>query len=266
MNTIDPESLMVTSPSYETTPVCPGAPETSMRYLSSQQVPQSTCSVRLGWITSLPHPTDKPEEVLDEDRIIIFWGNDYEKPQVLGGVISMTIGGQSITFANTTGMYIPAGVPHGPLVWREFQKPHMIMSMTLGNGTLPGLSKVDTTGVIDYEKFVIRSPMREAGAELTAGRTAPTMTYMSGVQIPGVKTYIEFGWTFGMPRSERAKGAMPVMAHKGYDEIVLHVGGDPADPEDIGGDIEFGVDSVPLNFSKTSALYVPRGVPHGPII
>jgi len=32
---------------------------------------------------------------------------------------------------------------------------------------------------------VVRSPMREAGAEFVKGRTSPTMTYMSGVQVPG---------------------------------------------------------------------------------
>jgi hypothetical protein len=140
--------------------------------------------------------------------------------------------------------------------------PHMLMAFMLSkNIPGPGLKG----GPIDYEQYVIRSPMREAGAELTAGRTAPTMTYMSGVQIPGVKTYIEFGWTFGIPKSARTAHAMPVTAHDKLEEIVLRIGGDPKDPLDLGGDMEFHVGGQPLRFNSSSALFVPKGVFHGPI-
>ncbi len=91
------------------------------------------------------------------------------------------------------------------------------------------------------------------------------MTYMSGVQVPGVKYYIEMGWTFGVPVSKRTKGAMPEMVHRNFDEIVLHIGGDPSNPEDLGADIEFCVGGQSLRFNTTSALFVPRGLRHGPI-
>jgi hypothetical protein len=91
------------------------------------------------------------------------------------------------------------------------------------------------------------------------------MTYMSGVQIPGVKHYIEFGWTFGMPVSKMAGAGMPEMAHRNFDEIVLHIGGDPKNPEDLGGDMEFYVGGQPLNFSATAGLFIPRGLKHGPL-
>jgi hypothetical protein len=58
---------------------------------------------------------------------------------------------------------------------------------------------------------------------------------------------------------------MPEMVHKKYDEIVLHIGGDPDNPEDLGADIEFYVGGQPLRFDTTSALFIPRGVHHGPL-
>jgi hypothetical protein len=91
------------------------------------------------------------------------------------------------------------------------------------------------------------------------------MTYMSSVQVPGVKYYIEMGWTFGMPVSTKTSGAMPEMAHKNFDEIVLHIGGDADNPEDLGADIEFSIGGQPLRFNTTSAMYIPKGVRHGPI-
>jgi hypothetical protein len=93
------------------------------------------------------------------------------------------------------------------------------------------------------------------------------MTYMSGLHIPGLKYYIEMGWTFGMPVSNMVKGkgaAMPAMAHN-YDEIVLNIGGDPENPEDLGADLEFYVGGQPLRFNTTSALFIPKGLEHGPI-
>jgi hypothetical protein len=163
------------------------------------------------------------------------------------------------------------------LTWNKFEFPHVEMTMMLGTGDpfagwgagdigKPKDKLPEKKDDIDYEQYVIRSPMREAGAELIAGRTSPTMTYMSGVQIPGVKYYIELGWTFGMPVSKRTSSAMPEMAHPNFDEIVLHTGGDPENPEDLGGDIEFFVGGQCLAFSTSTGLFIPRGIPHGPII
>ena len=263
MNSEDFARYLVTSPLE----VDEGQKESTgvsmLTYISRQQVPEADYTIKLGWITTQPQPAAIVEEhTHDEDEIIILWGNNHQYPQVLGGEVEMVIGGQKITFNTTAGIYIPAGLPHGPMTWKQYKSPHMLMTLMLSK-SVPGPGLKD--GPFDYEQYVIRSPMREAGAELTAGRTAPTMTYMSGVQIPGVKTYIEFGWTFGIPKSSRTAHAMPVMAHDNFEEIVLHIGGDPEDPLDLGGDLEFHVGGQPLRFNTSSALFVPKGVFHGPI-
>jgi hypothetical protein len=51
-----------------------------------------------------------------------------------------------------------------------------------------------------------------------------------------------------------------------YDEIVIHLGIDPNDPEDLGGEIEFYMDGEPLIIDKTSSVFVPKGVKHGPLV
>ena len=53
-------------------------------------------------------------------------------------------------------------------------------------------------------------------------------------------------------------------SHK-YDEIVIHIGGDPSTTEDLGGEIEVYVEGQPLTFNTTSALYLPKGTKHGPL-
>jgi len=262
MNSENYAKYLVDKPLEETKTKKDSAGLNILTYMSQAQVPESNQTIKLGWITHRPPEAIVPEHTHTEDEIIILWGNNHEYPQVLGGEVEIVIGGQIVEFNTTAGIYIPAGLPHGPMTWKSFTSPHMLMSMMLApDASGPGLRQ----GTVDHEQYIIRSPMREAGAEFTAGRTAPTMTYMSGVQIPGVKAYIEFGWTFGMPKSQRTGNAMPVMAHDSFEEIVLHIGGDPEDPLDLGGDLEFHVGGQPLAFNTTSALFIPRGVAHGPI-
>ena len=240
----------------------------AMNLLSNKQVPESNHCIEVVWITGIPRSDfSLGEHAHDCDEIVLFWGGNYQTPQVLGGEIEYYIGGQPIIFNTTTAFYIPKGIPHGPATWKKFTAPHMRMSMMLGMGdfTVSKLKPAVKRNDFDYEQYAIRSPMREAGAEFIRGRTSPTMTYMSGVHIPGVKYYIEFGWTFDMPLTKTAGHGMPEMAHKNYDEIVLHIGGDPSNPEDLGGDMEFYVGGQPLTFDTTSVLFIPRGLRHGPL-
>lgn len=236
--------------------------------MSRRQVPGADYRIELGWINGMPQPAAPVRtHVHDTDQIVLFLGTNHKRPQVLGGEIEFFIGGQPVTFNTTAGIFVPRGVSHGPVSWKRYQSPHIQMSILIGSSS-PGRYEKDppaVTDIFDYEQYIVRSPMREAGAEFTAGRTSPTMTYMSGIQVPGVKTYIELGWTFGMPRSQRTTGAMPEMVHRLYDEIVLHIGADHENPADLGADIVFYVDGQPLAFNNTSALFIPRGMAHGPI-
>jgi len=111
---------------------------------------------------------------------------------------------------------------------------------------------------IDYEKYAVRSPMREPG-------TPGFMTYMSGLQVPGVQYYIEFGWVTGVPGLETDRNVAREFIHKKHDEIILFIGDDPDSPENLGADLEFPLGGQPLRFNTTSALFIPEGVRHGPV-
>ncbi|MBN2060798.1 MAG: hypothetical protein JW882_10335 [Deltaproteobacteria bacterium] len=113
---------------------------------------------------------------------------------------------------------------------------------------------------INYEKYLVRKPVYETPSGFK-NRQSPTMTYMSNGQIPGVDYYIEFGWIYGIPEPNPH---VHEHSHK-YNEIVLHIGGDPENPEDLGGEIEACVEGQPLTFDTTTALYLPKGTKHGPL-
>jgi hypothetical protein len=113
-----------------------------------------------------------------------------------------------------------------------------------------------------YRNNLVQEPAREVGAvKDLKGRQNPTMTFMSNDLVPGSNTYIEIGWIYRMPEPNPH-----ILRHSHeYDEIVLHIGVDPENPEFLGAEIEFGVGNETLKINKTSALFVPKGVPHGPL-
>ncbi|MBA7668446.1 hypothetical protein ES703_76556 [subsurface metagenome] len=115
----------------------------------------------------------------------------------------------------------------------------------------------------NWEKNLVRKPRYEVTAGDIKGRQYPTMTLMSNDLVPGSNTYIELGWVWDMP--EPNPHIFEHTHREGCNEIVLHIGGDPNNPEDLGAEIEFTVGGQPLVFDTTSALFVPAGVKHGPV-
>ncbi|MCJ7605749.1 MAG: hypothetical protein MUO19_06920, partial [Dehalococcoidales bacterium] len=266
------EKYVTRTPLYEAGGEVKNRQSPTMTIMSDAQVPGCNMYIEYGWIYGIPDPNPHiHEHVHDYDEIVLHWGGDPTHPQVLGGEIEFCIGGQPITFNTTTGIFIPAGVPHGPLTWKKFEKPHIEMAMMLGCGDIKkgwgssGIAeaksappKVDKG--FDYEQYVIRSPLRESpGAISGQGRQSPTMTYMSGAQIPGVKNYIEFGWIY------KVTDTIGEMKHDNFDEIVLHIGGDPENPEDLGADMIFGLGGQRMEFNKNFGMFIPKGMVHGPL-
>ena len=272
MSQIDYEKYVVREPLWEAGPGVKNRQSPTMTYMSSKQVPEANYYIELGWIYEMPRPNPHIfEHVHDYDEIVLHWGGDWERPQVLGGEIEFYVGGQPITFNTTTGIFIPRGTPHGPLTWKKFEFPHIEMAMMLGTGDpfkgwgesgiqKPKKTLPKKTAKFDFEQYVIRSPMREAGRGFKKGRQTPTMTYMSRTQINVANYYIEFGWIW-----DEVSPGIPKMLHDNYDEIVLHIGGDPGNPEDLGSDMEFGMGDDLLQFNTSYGIWVPRGLVHGPL-
>ena len=118
--------------------------------------------------------------------------------------------------------------------------------------------------VAKYGKYLIKKPVREVNVDVAGGvkgREYPTMTYMSRDLVPECDLYLEFGWIWDMPDPNPH-----IFEHAhDHDEVVLHIGSDPGNPEELGAEIEFMVDGEPLTIDKTSAIFVPKGVKHGPL-
>ena len=113
-----------------------------------------------------------------------------------------------------------------------------------------------------YQQNLVDKPAYEVGGNQDiTGRQNPTMTYLSNDLVPGSDTYIEIGWVYEMPEPNPH-----IHEHDhDYPEIVMHIGADPDNPEELGAEIEFVVGGEKIVINKTSALFIPEGVEHGPL-
>ncbi len=241
-----------------------------MTFISNRQIPGAATVLEVGWVSGMEPNPSVYEHTHDCDEIIIHWGTDHETPQDLGGEIEFYIGGQPITVNTTSAIFIPKGTRHGPVTSKNIRRPHLQMTLTLGTGDVatarkglivPRRELPRKTDRFDYEQYVVRSPMRETGTIFKRGRQAPTMTYMSSIQVNKARCYIEFGWIW-----DEVEPSIGEMRHNEHDEIVLHMGSDPDNPEDLGGEMVMGIDGKLMKLNTSYAVFIPRGVRHGPNI
>ena len=104
------------------------------------------------------------------------------------------------------------------------------------------------------------NPIYQEGRTTIKDGRGPVTVYMCNDLIPEVNLYIDYVWIFAVPPPHIFEHV-----HDKYNEVVLHIGGDPDNPEDLGAEIEYYVGGQPLVFDKTTALYVPKGLKHGPL-
>lgn len=249
---------------------------TSMTYLSSAQVPEAKYYIEFGWVWGIPEPNPYTSEHMHRyDEIVLHIGGDCNNPEDLGAEIEYYVGGQPLTFNTTTGLFVPRWLKHGPLTWKKYQKPYIQMTLMLGTGSIregwvdsnseeAGKELAKQKIGIDYEKYLVRKPTYEvvAGTPVKGRQGPASMTLMSNDLVSGCNIYVECGWIWDMPDPNPH-----IFEHThDFEEIVLHIGSDYKNPEDLGAEIEFYLGGQPLKVDRTSSIFVPKGVKHGPLI
>ena len=268
MPVIDYHKNFITRPSYIMGKGVTGRQSPSMTFMSNTLVPSCNVYLELSWIKGIPEPNPHIfSHTHRQDMVIMYIGNTAENPEYLGGEIEYTIGEQAFTFNRTSAIFIPAGVPHGPVRWKRFEKPHLELVVVKDGGTTAecwNSFKIPSSPVkqsyTDFSKYLVRKPIYRHDIQVNPGALGPILLFMSNDQVADSKIYIDYNWVFAMPDPH-------ISDHfHNFDEVVLHYGNDPDNPEDLGAEIEFTVAGQPILFNTTTAVYIPKGVKHGPLL
>ncbi len=106
-----------------------------------------------------------------------------------------------------------------------------------------------------YDRYVVYVPKKSA-----PGAPFPSLTLMCNELVPGSNIDVMLNWIVEKPEIDPAK---PLSHAHDYDEIILNIGTDPHNPEDLGGEVVGFLGEEQHTLNKTSAVFVPRDVQHG---
>jgi hypothetical protein len=229
-----------------------------MTYMSPELVPGCPLTIDMSWVYSVPEPNSYPaEQTAAYDKIILNISGDPDCPEDLGAVLEYNLGGRKFTIKNGSAIYIPKGVKHGPMVWKKVSRPYLQMTIGITGKFESGVSH--KPGDDNYGKYIITEPVYRENVHTRQGPLGPVLLYMCNDVLKGANLYIDYLWMFGIPEPH-------IFEHEhDFDEVVVHIGGNPDSPEDLGAEVKILVDGQPLVFTQTTALYIPRGVKHGPL-
>jgi hypothetical protein len=237
-----------------------------MTYMSNQLVPGCNKYIEISWIYDVPEPNPYIfEHALDYDKIVLYMGNNPYEQEDLGAEVEYYVGGQPLTFSRNVAFFIPKGTKHGPVTWKTVERPHLEMTIVMGGSYIPKTTGKQgklpqKTDNIDYEKYLVRKPQYMTQQVVKAGGHQ-AMVFMGNELMPGCNLWIDYGYMIDTPETNP-----PIQEHDhGFEEIVVFIGGDADNPQDLGAEIEFYVGGQPITYAETSALYISGGLKHGPL-
>ncbi|NLV72647.1 MAG: hypothetical protein GXY46_08640 [Actinobacteria bacterium] len=82
-------------------------------------------------------------------------------------------------------------------------------------------------------------------------------------KVSGIPFFTDCAWVWPKP----GEIVMEAEAHThDFDEIVTVFGSNPDDPQDLGAEVEFWLDDEQYILTKSTIIWVPKGLKHCPII
>lgn len=122
-----------------------------------------------------------------------------------------------------------------------------------------------------YGKYVIEEPRFVEDLAFhdftkVSGFTFPDEVYIDEDLCPEANTWLDIVWVWEQTDPRELPG---LHAHP-FAELVLLIGSDPRNLRDLGGEVSWGMgegeDQETFTLTKTTAIYVPPGLPHAPLV
>jgi hypothetical protein len=195
------------------------------------------------------------------DEILLFFGYDPTDMNYLGSEMSLALGPEYEEHRFNGPMAVPApqGMPHCPLVTEKVFKPFGHFHLAL-NAKYAG-SSIARAGATDGHKY--DSYMHKMTAIGGPGAAdAQQMFKMSGADLNGLNLNFVMGLYNQPGRWIQASHQHP------YNEVMVFFGHNVNDLSYLGAEIsiEIGPQHEKFNFNVPTAVAIPAGVPHFPVM
>jgi len=122
-----------------------------------------------------------------------------------------------------------------------------------------------------YGKYIIEDPklvsdLAHHDFSEVKGFSYPDPVYLDEDLCPEADVWLDIVWIWEKTLPEE----LPALHSHPFPEIVLLVGSNPRDLSDLGGEVSWGMgegeDAQPFSLTHTTAIYVPAGLMHGPLV
>jgi hypothetical protein len=118
----------------------------------------------------------------------------------------------------------------------------------------------------NYAKYIVTEPKVQNVAyhpiDDVKGVTFPDEIYLDSELVPGCPVLVDIGWRFTVPDPDPVEWTHE---HE-FDEVLNFIGTDPDNPHDLGAEVEVWIGGEMHVITTTTSVFVPKGVPHCPLI
>jgi hypothetical protein len=250
-------------------------------------VPDSSMYMDCIWLWGGVTKSGRMEEphIHDFDEIIGFISSDPDNPKDLGAVMEMNLGDEVHYLTKSCLIHIPAGLKHGPLTFKEVHRPVFFFTLaptgsygrTSGRKNPEALRKSafvppagpDASGT-KYGRYIFTEPRSHAPSKPRpedAAVTPPPKNAKTShiVSLDGAATagglYVDFVWIWN--------GSMtmsPQPHSHDFEELIgIISAGNPENPRAINGDVSINMGGQKQLLTRSSLIYIPKGLEHCPL-
>ena len=231
------------------------------------------------WEGKTTSGTTEEPHVHDFDEVIGFISTDKENPGELGARMEIILGDETHYLTESCMLYIPAGMRHCPLTFREVNRPVFFFTLapvstygrtsehfgkedktTFAKSAFVPPQEPDESGT-KYGRFIITGekvkkppPRKEPPtAEITR------VLYLDSNISPGA-FYADFAWVWSGNTTQVPEGH-----YHDWDELIGIIGSDRENPREIGGGVSFTLGDEKHVIKQSSLIFVPESLTHCPL-
>lgn len=196
----------------------------------------------------------------DSDKLMIFLGSDPEDHENLGAEIDLWLENDKLTLTETCVVFVPRGTAHGCMEAKNVTKPviHYFCLMNSSFYNEEPAKAAAPAGTYSGNAVVKYAPVDGFLPPAPEGFLT-RLIWLDGAKLSGAP-YMEAVWF------HTANDTGPETHAHEFDELIGFIGSDPEEPDELHGELTLLLDGETVGFTKSCVVYIPRGVPHSPIL